>query len=322
MKYKILNVLGDTFTPEAAAILEEVGTIDSKVVTEPELAEALRDYDVLFMGLYPNVSKAVMEKAPKLKVVATASTNLYHIDLDYAKERGIKVLSLQNEIEFLNKVTSTAEMAMGLLLDVMRRTPWAFDDIKKYHWDRESFRGHTLYGKTLGIVGLGRLGKWMARYGNAFNMRVIAYSPHMDSSEFKKHNAEAVDFESLLRESDVISINAHLSDETRRMFDTKAFSKMKKSVYIVNTAAGEIVDESALLHALEGNHVAGYAADVLADEMKFDENFSNHPLVEYAKSHDNLIIVPHLGGMTHEARAATDIFMAEKVRDALKTWQT
>lgn len=319
MRYRILNLFGEHLTPETARILGSLGHITSRVMTYAELREAIGGYDVLFMGLYPEIDRAVLEQAKDLKVVATASTNLYHIDTDYAGENNIAVLSLQNETDFLDSITGTAEMAVGLMIDLLRKTPWAFDDVKSYHWRREKFRGFNLYGKTLGIVGLGRLGRWMARYGNAFNMKVIAYSPHSNRERFENAQCRSVDFDALLRESDIISINAHLTKETTAMFNAQAFEKMKKSAYIVNTAAGGIVDEAALLRALKRGDIAGYGTDVLTDEMHFDERFRDHPLVEYAKTHDNMLIVPHLGGMTYESRAATDIFMANKVKDFLHT---
>src|SRR3989338_2273450 len=318
MQYAILNLFGAHITPKAREILAQFGTIADKEMTQQELSEAIHQYDIIFMGLYPEIPAEIMRKAEKLKIIAAATTNPNHIDSKTAEERGVQILCLKDEIEFLNTITGTSEMAAGLMIDLVRGTPWAFDDVKQYHWDRDRFRGHNLYGRTLGIFGLGRLGKWMARYGKAFNMNIITYSPHITPEEEKEFACRSVDFDTLLRESDVLSIHSHSTSETRGIFDKEAFAKMKTAAYLVNTAAGDIINEADLLEALEQGTIAGFGTDVLADELHFNESFNNYPLVEYAKTHENVIIVPHLGGMTHESREATDIFMAEKVVEALK----
>ena len=138
------------------------------------------------------------------------------------------------------------------------------------------------------------------------------------AEEEKEFSCQAVDFDTLLRESDVLSTHCHSTPETRGVFNREAFAKMKPSAYLINTAAGDIINEDDLLAALEQKLIAGFGTDVLAGELHFAEKFENYPLVEYAKTHENVLIVPHLGGMTHESREATDIFMAEKVVEALK----
>lgn len=315
---KILNVFGKNFTPEAARILARLGAVEYREVTQPEIKKIIGQYDIIVMGLYPELNRGVLECATKLKVIVTATTNLDHINLTYAAKRGFAVLSLAKEIDFLNTITGTAEIAVGLMIDLCRFSPWAFDDVKSYHWRREHWRGHNLYGRTLGIVGLGRLGRWVARYGAAFNMNVIAYSPHTAEKEFGALGVTNVSFNTLLKESDIISIHVHLKDDTRHMFDKRAFTKMKKSAYLINTAIREVVKENDLLAALRKGTIAGYGTDVLADELWFDEGFKKHPLVEYAKTHRNCIILPHIGGMTHESREATDIFMTQKLQEYLK----
>lgn len=314
---RVLNLFGEHLTEEARKMLSDVGKVDSRVMTQTELQEAIEPYDILFMGLYPEISRAVLDKAKHLKVIVAVTTNISHIDAS-AEERGIKIISLKHETEFLNTITGTAELAVGLMIDLLRRTPWAFEDVKQYHWRRDRFRGHNLYGKTLGIFGFGRLGKWVARYGRAFNMKVLAYSPHIDEAACKALDCEAVDFKTLLSKSDIISINAHYTEETKHIFNKDVFKQMKKNAIIVNTASGGIVEENELVDALEEAVIAGYATDVLEDELHFDEDFSNNKLIEYAKTHENAIIVPHTGGMTHESREATDVFLAKKLIEYIK----
>lgn len=318
MPYKILNTIGDVFTPEAKEILGQWGKVDYLIPAQDKLAEIVGEYDIFVVGLGLNFTKEIFDKATNLKVIATATTGLDHIDVEYAKSKGIEILSLRGENEFLDTITGTAELAFGLLIALVRQIPAGFDSVKNYEWNREKFRGHSLYGKTLGIVGLGRLGKWMARYGVAFGMKVIACDPYVTDEIFEKLNCRKVNFENLLKESDVVSVHVHLNKETENMFNKNAFEAMKKTVFIINTSRGKIVDEKDLLEALENKKIAGAASDVLANELDFDKNFTSHPLIEYTKHNNNLIIVPHIGGMTYESREATDIFIAQKLKRYLE----
>ena len=313
---KILNTLGTHFASRAKEILDTLGDVDYRELSHKELLEVIDKYDVIVVGLYPMIDKEVMDKATKLKCVAIPANTLENIDVEYAKTKGIGVVSLWGELEFLNTITGTAELAWGLLIDIVRFTPWAFDNVKEYKWEREKFRGHNLYEKTLGIVGMGRLGTWMARYGKAFGMEVVFYDPHVEESHVPE--CSKVSFEGLLSRSDIISLHAHLNQETENMFNAQVFKKMKNEAYLINTARGKIVDEAALLQALENGEIAGYAGDVLADEFRFDDTgLVHHPLVDYAKNHRNAIIVPHTGGMTVESRENTDIFTTEKLKKYL-----
>jgi len=314
MNYKIINTIGEEYADEGKKILSKLGEVDYLTPTQSELNKIIRDYDIAVIGLGLNFDKEVIDKAKNLKIIITATTGLDHIDVGYAKKKGIEVLSLKGEVEFLSSIAGTSELAFALLIELSRLMPHAFDSVKNYQWDREKFRGYNLYGKTLGVVGLGRLGSWIARYGKAFNMDVIYVDPNVDSSEYKK-----VSFDKLLKQSDAISINVHLNSDTENMFNMSIFKKMKNNAYLINTSRGKIVNESDLLKALESKEIAGYGTDVLADELDFAENFSNHPLVEYAKKNQNLIIVPHIGGMTYDSRIATDVFIANKLARYLST---
>ena len=312
MNFKILNLLGKHFDGEAQKILNKLGRVEYKVMTRKELLLIVDKYDIIVVGVAPHIDKAVLQKAKNLKCVAIPANTLENIDVEYAESKGVKVISLWGERKFLDTITGTAELAAGLMIDVTRLTPWAFDSIRNYEWSREKFRGHNLYGQTLGIVGMGRLGTWMARYGKAFGMEVLFYDPHVGKS--RVGGCHKVSFVELLKRSDIVSIHAHLNASTENMFNKSAFSKMKKSAYLINTARGRVVDEGALLKALQKKEIAGYAGDVLADELKFDdEGFINHPMIRHAKKHTNVIVVPHIGGMTHESRSRTDIFTMEKL---------
>ena len=315
MTYKILNTIGPEFADKAKKITDTFGKSDYKSVPQESLAKEIEKYDIAIVGLANKFDRSVLERAKNLKIIATPATGLDHIDLEVAKERGIEVLSLRGETEFLNSITGTAELAFGLLMGLLRMTPFSFDDVKEGRWDREKWCGHNLSGMTLGIVGAGRLGRWMIRYGNVFGMKVIFYDPNVEKVE----GAKKVTLDELLSESDAVSVHVHLAPDTENLFDKEALGKMKKTAVLVNTARGKIVNEKDVLDALTKGTIGGYAADVLADELNFkDSSFIHHPLVEYAKGHTNCIIVPHIGGMTYESREATDVFIAEKLTHHLK----
>jgi len=158
----------------------------------------------------------------------------------------------------------------------------------------------------------------LARYGKAFGMNVLYYDPNINTSTSSVDMlGKKVEFDELLEQSDIISIHAHLNEETENMFNADVFKKMKNKAYLINTARGKIVDENALLKSLEAGEVAGYATDVLADELSFNEELRNNPLIEYAKRNKNVVIVPHIGGMTVESRERTDIFIAQKLKRPL-----
>ncbi|KKT75330.1 MAG: D-isomer specific 2-hydroxyacid dehydrogenase NAD-binding protein [Parcubacteria group bacterium GW2011_GWB1_44_7] len=310
---KILNTVIE-YSKEAGTILAPLGKVDYIPSLSPkELLEKIGDYDVAVMALGLNFHKDVLAKAKKLKFIVTATTGLDHIDLVFAEKRGIKVLSLKGETEFLNTITGVAELTFGLLIDLARFTPWAFEAVKNYQWRKEDFRGHNLYGKTLGIVGLGRLGKMTARFGKAFGMKVLFTDPNVSPKDFPAY--EKVSFTKLLKESDAISIHVPMNEETENLLAKKEFALMKKGAILINTSRGKIVNEKDLLATLKSDHLGGYGTDVLAGELSFETvGFKDYPLVEYAKTNRNVIIVPHTGGYTAESRLATDFFMAEKLK--------
>ena len=170
MRLKILNTIGVDFAEKAKAITATLGESNYKSVSQTDLPSEIEKYDIAIVGLANKFDKEVLVRAKNLKVIATPTTGLDHIDHAFAKERGIEILSLRGETEFLNSITGTAELAFGLLIDLLRMTPFSFNDVKEGRWNREQWRGHNLFGMTLGVVGAGRLGEWMIRYGNAFFM--------------------------------------------------------------------------------------------------------------------------------------------------------
>lgn len=312
---KILISEPDGYSPKALETYKSLGKVAAgKKLNHDELITAVADADVLVIRLGHKIDKEILEAAKNLKIIACPTTGLDHIDLEAAKEKDVKIVSLKGETKFLNTVTATAELSWGLLLGLIRKIPWAFDSVKYGKWDRDSFKGVELRDKTLGIIGCGRLGRMMIQYGNAFFMNVISYDLHINHEDMEKAGAEAVTLEELLKRSDFVSVHVPLNEETENLIGEKEFSQMKNGAYVINTSRGKILDEAALLSALESGRLAGAAIDVMAGEDAGGKFLENNSLLEYAKTHRNLIIVPHIGGATHDSMRKTEDFIAEKVK--------
>ena len=311
---KILISEPDNYSKEAIAIYKNLGEVKAdKKLSREELLREAKDAEILVIRLAHKIDKEIFDAAKKLKIIACPTTGLDHIDLDEANKRGIKIISLKGETEFLSNVTATAELSWGLLLALIRKTSQAFDSVKKGQWDRDGFKGVELRGKTLGIIGCGRLGKMIVRYGNAFFMNVVACDPHISRDEIEKAGAKAVTMDELLSCADFISIHAPLNEETKNLIGEKEFKQMKDGAYVVNTSRGKIINEADLLNALENKKIAGAAMDVMAGEEASGKFLENNPLLEYARLHNNLLIVPHIGGATNESMRKTENFIAEKI---------
>jgi len=293
--------------PAVRKLLEDTFRVRSIEPTLPALRQALPEADAYLAALEVVLTRELIDSAPRLKAIATSTTGLDHLDLEAAAERGIPVLSLRKDREFLDGVTATAELAWALLLACARRLPSAFSDVCQGHWEREHFVGHQLATKTLGILGCGRLGTILADYGRAFRMKVIGH----DKAPVSPEGIEMVSFDSLLRRSDVLSIHIHLTKETHGLIDRDALGKMKPGSILINTSRGAIIDEPALLEALTNGPLLAAGVDVVTDEWR--EDMAEHPLIRHARSRDNLIITPHMGGATHESLEAAYLHTAKKL---------
>jgi D-3-phosphoglycerate dehydrogenase / 2-oxoglutarate reductase len=313
---KILNLIGPGFAEKGKEALSQIGQVDYLDLTEEQLLQCIGQYDILVVGLSVKVSQAVIERGVRLKVIATATTGTDHIDLKAAAAKGIAVLGLKDEREFLSAVTSTAELAFLFVLMLSRNILDLVDLVGKNQWKK--IVGHSLSGRVLGIVGFGRLGRLMAGYGRAFGMEVIAFDPHLPATEFDQAGCRRADFDTLVSVSDYISLHVHLSQETENMFNGRVFDKMKQEACLINTSRGKIVNESDLLSSLEAGKLGGYAADVLGGELDFSTDVARHPLIELSKRDHRVIITPHIGGTTYESREKTDIFIAQKIIGFIK----
>jgi D-3-phosphoglycerate dehydrogenase len=296
--------------PHAGVTITVVETGD-----RARLLELLPQADAYIATLRIPVDAALLDHAPRLKVVATNSTGTDHLDMAALRRRGITVLSLKAERELLEQVTSTAELAFGLLLTCARRLPECFEASRAGRWERHRLAGQQISGKTLGIVGCGRLGNMMAAYGAAFRMRVIACDP--DAGRIPPE-VERVALDELLARADFVSLHVHLDEGTRGMLGGREFALMKPGACLINTSRGGLIEESALIQAMETGHVAAAGLDVIYGEWCEDKY--QHPLIAYSRRNPRLYITPHVGGTCPEAGRTTMRHMCERVVAELRAW--
>ncbi|MFY9493265.1 MAG: 2-hydroxyacid dehydrogenase [Minisyncoccia bacterium] len=274
--------------------------------------------EVLVIGLKHQLDRKFLDQTPNLKIIASPATGMNHLDLAEIKSRGIKLISLRGRKGFLRNVPSTAEETFALILSLSRNIPWAFDDVKKGGWDRIKWRGHQLKGKTIGLLGFGRLGRIVAKYAKAFDMSVLACDPNVSAGFMKGRGVAKVSMEDLFKESDIVSLHVLLTDDTHNLVKEKHLRSMKPSAYLINTARAELVENGVLEKALKQKWIAGAAVDVMWDEKGDGVHLKNNSLVDYARKNKNLIIMPHVGGATFEAMEVTQDYIADLVSKHLK----
>jgi D-3-phosphoglycerate dehydrogenase / 2-oxoglutarate reductase len=297
----------DGFPEESSALLRSEGQVVLCGPDRTDLLSGISNADVLWIRLRHRIDAAVMAAAPGLKIIVTPTTGLNHIDLAEAGRRGIQVLSLRGKTEFLKNIRATAEHTISLMLALLRHIPSAASDVTAGFWRRDQFQGTELYGKTVGLFGYGRLGRIVAKYLSAFDVRVLVTDPLEPLGRIDTA-IESVPAAQVLHQSDVISLHVDLREDTRGFFDAAMFKAMKRGAYFINTSRGELIAEEALLERLRSGDLAGAALDVLADEDS--SGMAGHPLIQYAQRHSNLIITPHIGGCTAESMRKTEHFLA------------
>lgn len=308
---RILNAAPLNYCDEARRILRSFALVDEAPLDYRKLLECIGGYDALIVRLGLQVDRPLIDAAGQLRAIASATTGLDHIDVVYAAQKGIAVLSLKEEPAFMRTIPASAELTWAILISLMRKVPAAFASVCAGKWDRDAYRGHDLRGKRLGVLGLGRIGEMVARYGLAFEMSVAAYDPYRE--DWMEGVQRCQSLEDLLRSSDILSVHVPLNDQTRRMIGREQLERLPQGAVVVNTARGGIFVEEDLLAALESGRLAGAALDVICGER--GEGFPGaSALVAYACSHDNLLITPHIGGATVESMAATEVFIAQKLR--------
>ncbi len=277
---------------------------DVDVEPEGDLAETIGVYDGIVIRSATRMTAELIEKADRLKVIGRAGVGVDNVDLAAASQRGIIVANAPE-----STVVSAAEHAIGLLFALSRSIPQAHAALKQGRWERSRFGGTELAGKTLGIVGLGRIGQQVARRAGALEMRVLAYDPYVASERFRELAVErSGSLADLLAASDFVSLHLTLTQETRGLIGRKELAGARNGVCLVNCARGELVDEDALVEALRSGKVAGAGLDVFQTEPY------SGPLLEL----DNVVVTPHLAASTREAQDRAGIIVAEQVAAALE----
>jgi len=299
-KPRLLVTVPVDHLPEIRTLLEAVGPVTYlRYPPREETRAALADAEGLFCNVRVRLDEDLLSSAPRLRVIGTPSIGTDHIDLDYCRRRGIAVLSLSGAHDALRSVSTTAEHAFGLMLAIVKNMPWSFNSVVAGEWRGADFCGRDLQGRTLGIVGCGLIGSRLARYGLAFEMRVLAYDPFVT---VRDPVIEQVDLPALLARAEIISLHAPLTEATRGMVDRRWFDQMN-GTYLINTSRGCVIHEADLLAALESARVKAAGLDVLCDET--EGNMGRHPMVEYARSHSNVMITPHCAGASVDGQRKT-----------------
>jgi phosphoglycerate dehydrogenase-like enzyme len=262
---------------------------------------ALRDFDAVVANRErTRFSRALLEQLPNLRIIAQTGNHVYHIDLDAAEERRIIVAKATG-----GGCTSAAELAIGLMIALMRQIPCVDRDVKRGEWPTPMTR--ALRGKTLGIVGLGYVGRHVTKIAKAFEMKVLAWGPRLTAEAANSVGAECCEIDTLMSHSDIVSVHATLSAESRGLIDARRLELMKPTAYLINTARGQIVEEVALCNALASNRIAGAGLDVFDEEPL--------PTGHLLRKLPNVVLTPHLGWPTDEmyskfADAAADVLLA------------
>ena len=312
--YRILNIEPLGYCEGARKLLMDLGPLTEKEMSRDALINELSDYDVLIVRLSHQIDHDIIEAGRGLVAIVTATTGLDHIDVEYAQYCGIGVLSLRGEIAFLRTILATAEHTWALLLALVRRIVAASQDAGCGNWNRDAFRGYELQGKRLGLVGLGRIGQKVAEYGQAFGMQVGAFDPL--TQDWKEGIWRAPSLNKLLKWSEVVSLHIPLNADTHQLVGETELALLPQNAVLINTSRGQLIDEKALVRALDSGHLGGAALDVIANERDTTQR-KQSPLFAYANQHDNLLITPHIGGATYESMAKTEVFMAQKLVDFL-----
>lgn len=270
----------------------------------PDLLAAVADADALIVRSATKVTREVIEAAPRLRVIARAGTGVDNVDLDAASARGIVVMNAPGA----NSI-SVAELAIGQMLALARHIPAADAAMKSQKWEKKKFAGIELRGKTLGLIGLGRIGQEVAARARAFEMNIIAHDPFISAELAEKVGARLVSLDEVCAEADFLSLHLPVTPQTRHLLNAERLARCRKGIRIINTARGELIDEAALAEALRSGHVAGAALDVFQQEPPTDWTLARLP---------NVVASPHIAASTAEAQELVGVETAAAVRDYLR----
>jgi len=311
MKPKVKVLVCDPIDEEGIEKLKQAGfKVDyNPTISKDQLKNAVSNYDALIVRSRTKVTREIIEAGEKLKAIGRAGVGLDNIDVEIAKERGITVLNTPEA-----PADAVAELTIGLILSLARNIPLADRTLKEGKWIKKELLGWQLKGKTIGIIGLGNIGEKVARIAKALGMKIVITKrtppPPSLLSELEAEYIPVKDLPNFLQKSDVITIHVPLTHQTHHMIGAKEIQLMKEGAFLINTSRGGIVDEEALLNALQSGKLGGAALDVY--EVEPPENLKLIRL-------PNVVCTPHIGGQTRESQKAVSIMIAEKLIETLKS---
>lgn len=299
-------LVSDPIAPEGVEILKRVADVDVKTgLPKDELATIIGDYDALAVRSETKVTGDILARAGKLKIIGRAGVGVDNIDVETATQRGILVVNSPE-----GNTLAAAELTVAMLLALARSIPQADQSLRGGKWDRKKYMGSEVYKKTLGVIGLGKIGREVAKRLQAFGMDVLGNDPYLQPEQAEALGITLADLDTLYRESDYISVHTPKTKETLGMINAEKIALMKPTVRLINCARGGIIDEAALADAAKSGRIAGAAVDVFSTEPAPADN----PLLGVP----NIITTPHLGASTEEAQVNVAIDIAEQIADVLE----
>jgi D-3-phosphoglycerate dehydrogenase len=302
---KMYNILvSDSMSKEGLLPLLESDNVNCVEQNVNEVEGSLDEYDAILVRSATTVTADVMDKMANLKIIARAGVGVDNIDIDAATQRGIVVVNAPD-----GNTISTAEHTFAMMASLSRNIPQANQSIKSGKWDRKSFQGSELRGKTLGIIGFGRIGTQLAKRAQAFEMNLFVFDPFLTQARAEKLGVKTASLDEVLENSDVITLHTPLTKETKGLLGMENIAKTKKGVFLINCARGGIIDEKALKHFLENGHVGGAALDVFEEEPA-----NENDLIAF----DNVIATPHIAASTKEAQLNVAAQVSEEVLQFLQ----
>jgi len=299
------------FSKNAIQELGKIGVV--KMYSKDSLEEFLSEIEVLFIRLHYQIDKDFLSLAPKLKIICTPTTGLNHLDIDAIESCDINVISLKGEDGFLSTIRATPEHTLGLILSLLRNYKNAFLNQKNSKWNRDFYKGHEIYGKKVGIIGMGRVGKIVAKYLDAMDAKI--FYTDIKEVDVLEYAIKVDSLVELIKQSDIIILSASYNEKYRKFIGKLEINAMQGK-YFINTARGELVDESYLIHMISMNHFAGVAIDVISNEADCKNNILSD-LLNLTEQY-NLLVSPHIAGATYESMWRTEEFIVNKLINFLK----
>lgn len=300
--YKIL--VSDPISPDGLKNLTDHSDFNVDIQTdlnETELAEIIPNYEGLIVRSQTQVTSNIIAAAPNLKVIARAGVGVDNIDVEAATKHGVIVINAPD-----GNTISATEHSMAMILSMARNVPQAHQSLKNGKWDRKAYRGTELYNKTLGVIGAGRIGIGVAKRAQSFGMNILAFDPYLSEDKAKELNVTRATVDEIAEQADFVTVHTPLTPKTRGIVDKAFFEKAKPTLQIINVARGGIIDEDALVEALDTDQIQGAAIDVFESGPATES-----PLV----AHDKIIVTPHLGASTVEAQEKVAVSVANEIID-------